>query len=48
MERLLRFGFEWVLPGHGQAKYLPAAEMHRSLEQLVGRMKASLEPGWQE
>jgi glyoxylase-like metal-dependent hydrolase (beta-lactamase superfamily II) len=48
MERLLRFAFEWVLPGHGQSKHLPATEMRQALEQLVGRMKASLESSWQE
>jgi glyoxylase-like metal-dependent hydrolase (beta-lactamase superfamily II)/ferredoxin len=46
MERLLRYDFEWVLPGHGQKVGLPAPEMHRQLEQLVSRMKASLEGGW--
>ena len=46
MEKLLRFDFEWVLPGHGQRMKLPKSEMRRELEQLVGRMKASLEPGW--
>lgn len=45
MEKLLRFDFEWVLPGHGQRVNLPGAEMRRKLEQLVGRMKASLESG---
>jgi len=45
MEKLLRFDFEWVLPGHGQRVLLPKAEMRRELEQLVGRMKASLEDG---
>ena len=48
MERLLRFDFEWVLPGHGQSVRLPPAEMKKELEALVNRMKASLEPGWDE
>jgi len=48
MEKLLRFDFEWVLPGHGQRIRLPKAEMRKELEQLVGRMKASLEPGWSD
>ncbi len=46
MERLLRFDFEWVLPGHGQSVKLPPPEMRKELGQLVGRMKASLEGGW--
>ncbi len=46
MERLLRFDFEWVLPGHGQRIKLSRSEMRKELEQLIGRMKASLEPGW--
>jgi glyoxylase-like metal-dependent hydrolase (beta-lactamase superfamily II)/ferredoxin len=43
MARLLNFEFEWVLPGHGERKYLPAAEMRPELEALINRMKASLE-----
>ena len=43
MERLLRFDFEWVLPGHGQRIQLPVAEMRKELQGLVHRMKASLE-----
>jgi hypothetical protein len=43
MERLLRFNFEWVLPGHGQRVKLAAAEMRGELEALVNRMKASIE-----
>ncbi|HXL72218.1 MAG TPA: MBL fold metallo-hydrolase [bacterium] len=43
MARLLNFEFEWVLPGHGERKYLPAAEMRLELDALVNRMKASLE-----
>jgi glyoxylase-like metal-dependent hydrolase (beta-lactamase superfamily II)/ferredoxin len=46
MERLLRFNFEWILPGHGQRIKLPPKETGRELEALVNRMKASLEPGW--
>jgi glyoxylase-like metal-dependent hydrolase (beta-lactamase superfamily II)/ferredoxin len=46
MERLLRFDFEWVLPGHGQRKKLPGIEMKEELLALVNRMKVSLEPGW--
>ncbi|HJT23845.1 MAG TPA: MBL fold metallo-hydrolase [bacterium] len=45
MEKLLRFNFQWVLPGHGQRIKLSDDEMRKELEQLVGRMKASLEPG---
>ncbi len=43
MEKLLRFHFEWVLPGHGQRIQLAAGKMRGELESLVGRMKASLE-----
>ena len=43
MERLLRFNFEWVLPGHGQRIKLPSKEMRGEMEALVNRMKASLE-----
>jgi glyoxylase-like metal-dependent hydrolase (beta-lactamase superfamily II)/ferredoxin len=38
MRRLEGFGFEWVLPGHGQPVHLPAAEMRRQLHELVARM----------
>jgi glyoxylase-like metal-dependent hydrolase (beta-lactamase superfamily II)/ferredoxin len=47
MAHLLNYHFEWVLPGHGERKNLPAAGMHLELEALVNRMKASLEPGWE-
>ena len=43
MERLLRFDFEWVLPGHGERVKLSREGMRKELEQLVGRMMASLE-----
>jgi glyoxylase-like metal-dependent hydrolase (beta-lactamase superfamily II) len=45
MEKLLKYPFEWVLPGHGQKIKLAPAEMKRELEALVNRMKASLEGG---
>ena len=38
MARLLEYSFEWILPGHGARHHAPAAEMHRALEALVGRM----------
>ena len=38
MARLADFAFEWVLPGHGQRVHLPAGEMRRQMEDLVGRM----------
>ena len=38
--RLLDYSFEWVLPGHGQRVYLPAAAMHDQLAKLVERMQA--------
>lgn len=43
MARLLGFSFEWVLPGHGERKYLPTAEMRQELEALINRMRVSLE-----
>jgi glyoxylase-like metal-dependent hydrolase (beta-lactamase superfamily II)/ferredoxin len=39
MERLLDYRFEWVLPGHGRIRNLPAVDMHRELERCVGWMK---------
>jgi glyoxylase-like metal-dependent hydrolase (beta-lactamase superfamily II)/ferredoxin len=39
MERLLKYRFEWVLPGHGQRVELPADEMHQQLAGLVERMR---------
>jgi glyoxylase-like metal-dependent hydrolase (beta-lactamase superfamily II)/ferredoxin len=47
MERLSRFDFEWVLPGHGQAVRLDPSHMRREMAALVARMKASLEGGWE-
>jgi glyoxylase-like metal-dependent hydrolase (beta-lactamase superfamily II)/ferredoxin len=38
MQRLTRFRFEWVLPGHGQRAQLPRAEMQAQLAQLVEAM----------
>jgi glyoxylase-like metal-dependent hydrolase (beta-lactamase superfamily II)/ferredoxin len=38
MRRLAEFGFEWVLPGHGQRVHLPAEDMRRQMKELVGRM----------
>ena len=35
LTRLLAYRFEWVLPGHGDRKHLPAAEMHAHLQRLV-------------
>lgn len=48
MERLLKYDFEWVLPGHGQKARLPVGEMKKEMEALVNRMKASVEPGWED
>ncbi|MGQ0636675.1 MAG: MBL fold metallo-hydrolase [Planctomycetaceae bacterium] len=39
MQRLLKFDFEWVLPGHGQRVQLPAAAMQQHLRELIGRMQ---------
>lgn len=44
MEKLLRYRFEWVLPGHGERVHLPSAEMHSHLTNLVQKMKSSLTP----
>jgi glyoxylase-like metal-dependent hydrolase (beta-lactamase superfamily II) len=41
MTRLLGHRFEWVLPGHGHRGHLPAAQMRRSLEACIGRMRAA-------
>lgn len=38
MRRLTNFRFEWVLPGHGQKVKLPADEMRKEVEELVGTM----------
>ncbi|WP_435603812.1 MBL fold metallo-hydrolase [Streptomyces sp. bgisy130] len=38
-----RLRFEWVLPGHGDRKRLPAEEMTRRLEQLTARTR-TLQP----
>jgi glyoxylase-like metal-dependent hydrolase (beta-lactamase superfamily II)/ferredoxin len=39
MRRLAEFGFEWVLPGHGQRVRLTGDEMGRQMTELVGRME---------
>lgn len=41
MARLLEETFEWVLPGHGDRKQLPASEMHTRLTSLVQRMEGT-------
>lgn len=38
MERLLRYSFEWILPGHGRRHHAPAGKMRRDLEGLIARM----------
>jgi glyoxylase-like metal-dependent hydrolase (beta-lactamase superfamily II) len=38
MERLLKYRFEWVLPGHGRPIHLPASQMLEELERCVGWM----------
>ena len=40
MQKLSIFGFEWVLPGHGQRVQLPHEEMKRQVQALVERMSA--------
>jgi len=39
MERLMDFDFEWVLPGHGDRKRLPAGVMKQEMRRLVDWMK---------
>ncbi len=48
MEKLLDYEFEWVLPGHGKKKKMERPVMRNELEELVKRMKASMEPGWED
>ena len=40
--QLLKFPFEWILPGHGDRMYLPAARMHEELQLLLARRGVSL------
>jgi glyoxylase-like metal-dependent hydrolase (beta-lactamase superfamily II)/ferredoxin len=35
MERLARFRFEWILPGHGRRCHFPADEMAREMERCL-------------
>jgi glyoxylase-like metal-dependent hydrolase (beta-lactamase superfamily II)/ferredoxin len=35
LAKLLRYQFEWVLPGHGQRVHLPQQEMHDAMTRLV-------------
>ncbi len=39
MQRLLDYGFEWVLPGHGRIHHESAATMHSHLQRCVQQMK---------
>ena len=39
MEKLLRYRFEWVLPGHGDMHHADAQTMHDELERCVAWMK---------
>lgn len=39
MERLADYGFEWILPGHGQKVHLPADEMRGRLLRLAKTMR---------
>jgi glyoxylase-like metal-dependent hydrolase (beta-lactamase superfamily II)/ferredoxin len=41
MHRLLDYGFEWVLPGHGRIHNAPRDEMHSLLQDCVARMAGS-------
>jgi glyoxylase-like metal-dependent hydrolase (beta-lactamase superfamily II) len=35
LDRLTRYSFDWVLPGHGQRVHLPADRMRDELRRLV-------------
>jgi glyoxylase-like metal-dependent hydrolase (beta-lactamase superfamily II)/ferredoxin len=39
MARLAEYPFEWILPGHGQRVYLPAAEMRKEMQRLVSSIR---------
>jgi glyoxylase-like metal-dependent hydrolase (beta-lactamase superfamily II)/ferredoxin len=39
MERLTRYSFEWVLPGHGRRAHFPAAAMRDEMRRCVAWMK---------
>jgi len=39
MEKLVRYDFDWVIPGHGERIHLPAGTMKDHLERLVLKMK---------
>ena len=39
MERLLEYGFEWVLPGHGHRHHATAEQMRDSLARCVAQMR---------
>jgi glyoxylase-like metal-dependent hydrolase (beta-lactamase superfamily II)/ferredoxin len=41
MQKLSGYGFEWVLPGHGQRVHLRPEEMNRQMKGLVERMRAN-------
>jgi glyoxylase-like metal-dependent hydrolase (beta-lactamase superfamily II) len=41
MERLKKFRFEWILPGHSRRCHLAAGDMGPALSELVGRMRGN-------
>lgn len=41
MERLARYRFEWVLPGHGVRCHIPHERMAEELERCLGAMRAA-------
>lgn len=41
MDRLARFEFEWLLPGHGLRGHLPAARMRAEVARCAERMRAA-------
>jgi glyoxylase-like metal-dependent hydrolase (beta-lactamase superfamily II) len=40
MEKLLKYGFEWVLPGHGRIHHDNKENMRAHLERCIAWMKA--------
>lgn len=41
VRRLADYGFEWILPGHGQKVYLPAHQMREQVLRLVESMRSA-------
>jgi glyoxylase-like metal-dependent hydrolase (beta-lactamase superfamily II) len=41
MQRLSRYSFEWVLPGHGQQVFLTRTDMREQMQRLTVAMRTS-------